>query len=275
MGNAVNSIDLAKSVRILSLEMTHRMNASHVGTCLSMADILAVLYCGMARVDPARPDWSDRDRVILSKGHGAAALYAVLARVGFFDEARLESFCGDGSLLMGHASHHVPGVEFSTGSLGHGLSLACGTALAALRQASRRRSFVILSDGECDEGSIWEAALFAPHHRLENLTAIIDYNGLQSFGRVGDVLGLEPFADKWRAFGWRVLEIDGHDHCQISAALDVVPDDDGRPTVVIARTVKGKGVSFMENALEWHYRAPDETQLHKALAELGAQGARS
>jgi len=271
MGDAVNSIALAKSIRVDVLEMTHRVNASHVGTCLSMADILAVLYDGVARVDPARPDWSDRDRVILSKGHGAAALYSVLARTGFFDAARLDSFCTDGSLLMGHASHHVPGVDFSTGSLGHGLSLGCGTALAAQRQNSRRRSFVILSDGECDEGAVWEAALFAPHHRLHNLTAIIDYNGLQSFGRISDVLGLEPFAAKWRAFGWRVVEIDGHDHGAVRAALAGAPDDDGRPAVVIAKTVKGKGVSFMENALEWHYRAPDEVQLQRALAELGSQ----
>jgi transketolase len=271
MGDAVNSIALARSIRVDVLGMTHRVNASHVGTCLSIADILAVLYAGVARVDPARPDWADRDRVILSKGHGAAALYAVLARTGFFDAGQLESFCADGSLLMGHASHHVPGVDFSTGSLGHGLSLACGTALAALRQHSRRRSFVILSDGECDEGAIWEAALFAPHHKLQNLTAIIDANGLQSCGRVGEVLGLEPLAAKWSAFGWRVVEIDGHDHRQIRTALAGTPENCEQPTVVIARTVKGKGVSFMENALEWHYRAPDAAQLQRALAELGPQ----
>lgn len=194
----------ARRIREHALRMVHRANASHIGTGLSMADILAVLYGGVARVDPTKPRAPDRDRVILSKGHGAAAFYAALAEAGFFEQSRLDTFCQDGSALAGHASHHVPGVDFSTGSLGHGLSLGCGVALGFKRDGKPGRAFVILSDGECDEGSIWEAVLFAPHHGLDNLVAIVDYNKIQSFGTVKEVLDLEPFADKWKAFRWHV-----------------------------------------------------------------------
>lgn len=249
--------------------MVHRANASHIGSSLSIADLLAVLYSGILRVDPARSDSSDRDRLILSKGHAAAALYAVLAERGFFPQEWLETYCQDESRLPGHVTAHgIPGVEVSTGSLGHGLSIACGMALAGKRDQRPYRVFVLLSDGECDEGSIWEAALFAPHHRLDNLIVIVDYNKIQGFGTVKDVLDLEPLADKWRAFRWKVREIDGHDHAQIAAVLRTVPLETGRPTVVIAHTVKGKGVSFMEDQLAWHYKSPDEEQLAHALAEL-------
>lgn len=251
--------------------MVHRARASHVGTCLSIADILAVLYTGVLRIDPAHPDAPDRDRFVLSKGHGGAALYAVLAERGFFPAAWLDAYCADGGRLAGHATHHgVPGVEVSTGSLGHGLPLACGMALSARRTGRSTRVVALLSDGECDEGATWEAALFAPHHRLDNLLAIVDYNKIQSFGRVADVLDLEPLAAKWRAFRWEVREVDGHDHDALRAAFADLPAAPGRPTMVIAHTVKGKGVRFMEDDLAWHYRSPTDAELAAALAELGA-----
>jgi transketolase len=260
---------LAGRVRAWAVRMVHHANASHIGTSLSMADLLAVLYHSVLHVDPGRPDWPERDRFILSKGHGAAALYATLAERGFFPQAWLKTYCDDGSPLAGHVTHHVPGVDFSTGSLGHGLSLGCGVALAGQRDGKAYRVFVQLSDGECDEGAVWEAALFAPHHRLDNLVALIDHNKIQSFGSVKEVLDLSPLADKWRAFGWSVREIDGHDHEHIHAALQAVPFESGRPSLVIAHTIKGKGVSYMENALAWHYKSPDDAQLAAALAELG------
>ena len=261
---------LATRIRVHVLRMTHRARSSHVGTCLSIADILAVLYGEVLHVDPARPDWPDRDRFILSKGHGTAAVYAVLAECGFFPKGWLDTYCQDGSKLAGHITHHgVPGVEASTGSLGHGLSIGCGMALAGKRDGRPYRVFVLLSDGECDEGSTWEAVLFAPHHCLDNLVAIVDYNKIQAFGTVKEVLDLEPLADKWRAFRWAVREIDGHDYEQIENALTSVPFEPGKPSAIIAHTVKGKGVSFMENQLAWHYKSPDDEQLAQALAELG------
>ncbi len=264
------SISLARAIRSNVLRMTHRSRASHVGSCLSSADILAVLYGSVLRVDAREPAAPERDRFILSKGHAAAALYATLAEREFFPKVWLERYTQDGSPLAGHAVHKgVPGVEVSTGSLGHGLPIGVGMALAAERTASPHRVFVLMSDGECDEGSVWEAALFASHHRLENLVAIVDVNGIQSFGKVSEVLSLEPFADKWRAFGWAVEELDGHDHSALEAALNGAPRTKGKPTLVLARTVKGKGVSFMENKLEWHYRSPNEEELARALAEVG------
>ena len=260
----------AARIRRHALRMVYRAGASHIGSCLSMADLLGVLYCRALRIDPRRPDWPERDRFVLSKGHGAAILYAALAERGFFPLEWLERYCADGSPLTGHINHlGVPGVEVSTGSLGHGLSIGCGMALAGRAAAAPRRCFVLLSDGECDEGSIWEAALFAPHHGLGNLTTIIDYNKIQSFGTVAEVLDLEPLADKWRAFGWRVLEIDGHDLVAIDGALRSVDASAERPLALIAHTVKGKGVSFMENDLFWHYRNPDADQLAAALREVG------
>jgi len=249
--------------------MTHRAKSSHVGTSLSIADLLAVLYGGALRVDPGRPDAPDRDRFILSKGHGCAALYATLAEGGFFPLEWLDTYCQDGSRLAGHITHYgVPGVEVSTGSLGHGLSIGCGMALAGKREERPYRVFVLLSDGECDEGSTWEAALFAPHHCLDNLVAIVDYNKIQAFGTVKEVLDLEPLADKWRAFRWAVQEIDGHDYSQIDNALTSIPFEPGKPSCIVAHTIKGKGVSFMENQLAWHYKSPNAEQLAQALAEL-------
>jgi transketolase len=260
----------ARRIRRAVLRMTHKANASHVGTSFSMADLLAVLYGGgLLRVDPSRPDWDDRDRFVLSKGHGAAGLYAALAEAGFFPKAWLDHYCEDGSPLAGHIHHEVPGVEVSTGSLGHGLSIACGMALAGKADGRAHRVFGLLSDGECDEGSTWEAALFAPHHRLDNLVAIVDHNKIQSFGTVKDVLDLDPFAAKWSAFGWAVREVDGHDHEALRLTLEELPFEPGRPSVLIAHTTKGKGVGFMEDRLLWHYRSVNAEQLAEALEEVG------
>jgi len=266
-------LSLARHIRLQTLKMIHRAKSSHVGSAFSMVDLLVVLYTKILRIEPRWPDWPERDRFLLSKGHACAPFYAVLAERGFFPRAWLNDFYADGSRLAGHATHEgVPGVEVSTGSLGHGLAMACGMALAGKRDRKAYRVFVLLSDGECDEGSTWEAALFAPHHRLDNLIAIIDYNKIQSLGTVKDVLNLEPLAAKWQAFGWAVQEIDGHNLEQIEPALARVPLEAGRPTCVGAHTVKGKGVSFMEDKLLWHYRSPDRDEMIRALMELeGAQ----
>lgn len=261
--------EMAARIRKQSLRMIHRAKSSHAGTTLSMADLLAVLYARTLRLNPTQPGWPARDRFLLSKGHGCAGLYAALAEVGFFPASWLEDFYLNGSRLAGHATHsNVPGIEASTGSLGHGLSLACGMALAAKLDGHAHRVFCLLSDGECDEGSTWEAALFAPHHRLDNLIAIVDYNKIQSLGHVRDILDLEPFADKWRAFGWATREIDGHSIEAIIEALDAVPFEANRPTCLIAHTVKGKGVSFMEDRVLWHYRAPSSEELAQAVVEI-------
>jgi transketolase len=250
--------------------MTNAGRSSHVGSALSCADILAVLYAETLVVEAGNPQRADRDRFILSKGHAGAAVYAVLAERGFFDPQLLSQHYRNGSILSGHVSHvGVPGVELSTGSLGHGLSVAAGMAWRARQRAAQWRTFVLLSDGECDEGSVWEAAMFAAHHRLSNLIAVVDYNGLQSIDTTENTLGLEPFADKWRSFGWEVTEVDGHDHQQLSTALAVVRGVEPRaPRCVLAHTVKGKGVSFMEGQVHWHYRSPDDHELAAALAEV-------
>jgi transketolase len=270
IANDLDPADFARKIRAHALRMVHRANASHIGSCLSMADILAVLYTRILQVDPLDPKNPDRDRFILSKGHAAAILYAALAERGFFPPAELDSYCASGSRLTGHVSHGVPGVEVSTGSLGHGLPIAVGMALAARADGRPAKVFCLLSDGECDEGSNWEAILFAPHHNLENLVVIVDYNKIQSFGRVSEVLELEPFAEKWRAFRWNTIEADGHDLAALEKIFQAAPQLAGRPTVIIAHTIKGKGVSFMEDRLEWHYKSPSVEQLDQALAEVGA-----
>jgi transketolase len=264
--------DLARRIRLHVVRMTNRAGASHVGSSLSMAELLAVLYTRILRVSPDTVKSADRDRFILSKGHGCAGLYAVLAECGFFPKDWLNRFYLDGSILPGHiTAGKIPGVEVSTGSLGHGLGMACGMALAGKLDATPYRVFALLSDGECDEGSTWEAALFAPHHRLDNLTAIVDYNKIQSLGHVREVLDLEPFADKWRSFGWAMREVDGHDPAEVEKTLAAVPFELGKPSCVIAHTVKGKGVSFMEDKLLWHYRIPAGEEYRAALLELGEQ----
>lgn len=260
-------VALARRLRVHVIQMTSRAKSSHVGGGLSMADILAVLYGSVLTIRPDDPDWPMRDRFVLSKGHACAGLYAVLAERGFFPLSDLETFYADGSRLSGHVTHtDVPGVECSTGSLGHGLPIATGMALAGREQGFR--VFCVLSDGECDEGSNWEAALFAGHHRLDNLTVVIDYNKIQSLGSVDEVLRLDPLHDKWASFGWHAVEVDGHDVEALHGALTAGPQASGRPTCVIAHTVKGKGVSFMEHQLLWHYRSPAGEELSRALAEL-------
>ncbi len=260
--------DLAHRVRVDVLRMVHRARASHVGSCLSSADILAVLYGAVMRFDPAAPTTPDRDRFILSKGHAAAAVYSVLAQIGCLAHTDLDEYGNDGSLLMTHVSHKIRGVEFSTGSLGHGLPFGVGKALAARRLHAVWRTFVLMSDGEMDEGSNWEALMFAGHHRLDNLVAVIDYNKLQSLASVKATLDLEPLSAKLESFGWSARELDGHDHAALQEALGTTPWAPGKPSIVIAHTVKGKGVSFMENRVEWHYKSPSATQLDEALAEL-------
>jgi transketolase len=261
--------DFARRVRIHALRMTNRGGGSHIGAVFSMADIIAVLYSAVLRLDPSEPRHPGRDRFILSKGHAGAGVYASLAERGFFPPDRLDQHYADGSDLSGHVSHKgIPGVELSTGSLGHGLSVAAGMAYGAKMDGKAHRVFCLMSDGECDEGSVWEAVLFAAHHHLDSLVAVIDYNKIQSLAPVAETLGLEPFADKWLAFGWSIVEVDGHDHAALSSVLTRVPAVTGKPTCVIAHTTKGKGVSFMENTVLWHYRIPRDAEFDAALREL-------
>ncbi len=258
-----NTRDLARKVRIHSLEMTNKGHTSHVGSCLSCADILAVLYGDVMNYRADNPRWENRDRFILSKGHAGAALYAVLVECGFFPAGLLDTHCQSGSILTGHVSHKVPGVEASTGSLGHGLSIGCGMAIA-----TKSRVFVLLSDGDLNEGSTWEAVMFAGQHRLHNLTAIVDYNGLQAMGETKKILDIKSVSKKVAEFGWRARDINGHNLTLIKSALTDTQKWDRRPTCIVAHTVKGKGVSFMERRTEWHYRSPSDEELEKALIEL-------
>ncbi len=261
---------LARAIRLDAVNMISAAKSSHIGSVFSIADIVAVLYGSVLRHRPDFPEWPERDRVILSKGHAGAAIYAALAECGYFSKEKLLTYYSDGSDLSGHISHcGVPGVELSTGALGHGLSVGAGMALHAKRRSLDFRTFVLMSDGECDEGSVWEAAMFSAHHRLGGLVVIVDYNELQSLTTTHDTLELEPFGDKWKAFGWDVVESDGHDLDALEQAMDV-PRHADRPRCVIAHTVKGKGVSFMERSVLWHYRSPAGEELADALTELGA-----
>lgn len=267
--SALQTRDLARRMRIQALCMVHRAKASHIGSALSICDIIAVLYGRIMQFDPCNPGWPGRDRFILSKGHACVAVYAALAEQGFIRQDTLRTYGEDHSMLMNHISHKVPGVEFSTGSLGHGLPFGVGKALAAKRRNQSWRTFVQLSDGELDEGSNWEAAMFAAHHGLDNLIAIVDYNKLQSLTTVEKTLRIEPLADKFTAFGWAVRELDGHDHQALYQALSSAPWEAGKPNILIANTIKGKGVGFMENNVAWHYKSPSSEQLAQALKELG------
>jgi transketolase len=261
--------ELGRRIRRHALLMTSGGGSSHIGSVFSMADILAVLYGQVLRVDPAQPKAPNRDRFILSKGHAGAGVYAALAERGFISLEMLRTHYMNGSKLSGHVSHKgIPGVELSTGSLGHGLGVGCGMAYAAKLGKHEHRVFVLMSDGECDEGSNWEAIQFAGHHRLGSLVAIVDYNKIQSIKPTEQTLGLEPFAAKWRDFRWEVLEVDGHDHEQLLAALSPARDRDAPPLCVIAHTIKGKGVSFMEHSVLWHYRTARGEELAAALQEL-------
>ncbi len=265
---------LAWLIRRHGLEMTHLSRGSHIGAIFSLAEIMATLYTGVLNVDPQNPKMPERDRLILSKGHAGAAVYAALAERGFFPVEELKTHYQNGSRLSGHVSHKgVPGVELSTGSLGHGLAVAAGMAMAAKLDKAEHRVFAVLGDGECDEGSVWEAALQAHQYQLDNLIAVIDHNRMQSLDFCENTLALEPFADKWTAFGWNAITVDGHDIHALQEAFAQAKANrgSGKPTVIIAVTVKGKGVSFMENDILWHYRTPQGEEYEAALKELEAQ----
>ncbi len=259
----------AHAFRKTILEMITRAGSGHPGGSLSVIDLLTALYFRHLRHDPGNPAWPDRDRVVLSKGHACPAWYVVLAECGYFDPSHLWTLRQLGSLLQGHPDMtRTPGVEISTGSLGMGLSAASGMALAGKRDGRPYRVFAVLGDGECQEGSVWEAAMFAAHYGLDNLTAIVDRNGLQQTGRTEERLRLDPLADKWRAFNWEVQEIDGHDMGAIVCALEAAATLAGRPHAIVARTVKGKGVSFAEGVAGYHGKALTQDELARALAEL-------
>jgi transketolase len=261
---------IAARIRARVIEMSHAAETPHLGSSLSCVDLLGATYWGPLRIDPQRPLDPDRDRFILSKGHAATALYAVLAERGFFDPALLETYDTDGGALPEHPGLQcVPGVEAATGSLGHGLPLALGMALAARIQGRPSRQFVLMSDGECEEGSVWEAAMFAPAQKLDRVVVMIDYNKWQATGRSDEIMALAPLAEKWRAFGWDACEVDGHDLSAVLAAISREPDGTGRPRVIVAHTVKGKGVSFMEDDNNWHYRIPTADEVRRARVELG------
>lgn len=258
------NVALAEHIRRIVLEQSKRANVGHIGSSLSIADIMAALFGGVLRLEPH----PDRDRFVLSKGHAALALYAALAATGRLDMSALDRFCTDGTDLGTHPEHTVDGIDFSTGSLGQGLSMGAGAALAARLQGSDRRVFVLLSDAELNEGSTWEGVMFAAHHTLANLIAIVDLNGQQALGYTADVIDLRPVADRWRAFGWDVHEVDGHDVDVLAAVIDGLSAD--RPHVLLAETTFGKGVSYMEKKIAWHYLPMSDEQYEQALAELPA-----
>lgn len=265
----INSIQLAAQLRAKAVEMSHAADAAHLASSLSCIDIIAVLYQSVLNLSPLNPKWDDRDRFILSKGHAATALYAALAYKGYLTEDDLKTYGKAGSLLEEHPSPKLPGVEAATGSLGHGLPCGCGFALAGRIKSQKYRTFVLMSDGECNEGSVWEASLFAAANKLGNLCAFVDFNKWQATGRSKEVLALDPLADKFKTFGWNVHEIDGHDHQQILNAVNGVSLDNTKPTMVVSHTVKGKGISFMEDDNNWHYRIPTVEEVEMAKTELG------
>ncbi|MCF7762483.1 MAG: transketolase [Verrucomicrobia bacterium] len=260
---------MCRAIRTRLVEMSHQAGVPHLGSSLSCVEILAAAYWGGLNLDPSCPDDPDRDRFILSKGHAASTLYAALALRGFFPLSLLDDFAKAGSRFPEHPSPHcLPGVEVATGSLGHGLSLALGMALAGRIQARKFRSFAVLSDGECNEGTVWEAALFAGGQKLDRVGVIIDYNKWQATGRSNEVMALEPMREKWNSFGWSTYEIDGHDLKALGSTIRAVPDGTGKPVAVVAHTVKGKGVSFMEDDNNWHYRVPSASELAEAKREI-------
>lgn len=259
----------ANWIRLRSLEMVHKARLGHPGGDLSAADILATLYLRVLNVDPSRPSMPDRDRFLMSKGHSSGALYCTLAKAGFISEEDLASYMMPGAKLNGHPDRNkIPGVEANTGPLGHGLPIAVGCALAAKLDGAQWRTFVLTGDGELQEGSNWEAAMSAAHFKLDNLTVIVDRNRFQQGAGTEETIQLEPLADKWRSFGWEVVEVDGHDHAALLQRFNTLPAEQGKPTCVIAHTTKGKGVSFIENRGEWHHRVPTEDELHIARGEL-------
>lgn len=262
--------EITNVIRKDIVSMICKSKSGHPGGSLSAVEILTALYFDQMNIDPTNPKMEDRDRFVLSKGHAAPALYAILAERGYFDKEELNHLRELGSMLQGHPDmKKIPGVEMSTGSLGQGFSVACGMAMAAKLDNAPWNVYALLGDGEVQEGIIWEAAMSAAHYKLDNMIAFLDYNGLQIDGEVESVMSINPIEDKFRTFGWNVITIDGHDFDQIFAALDMAKDTVGKPTMIIAKTVKGKGVSFMENQASWHGSAPSEEQLEQALSELG------
>ena len=265
--------DLEKKANIIRryvIEMISNAEGGHIGGALSIADIMAVLYFHILKIDPENPEWEDRDRVILSKGHASAAWYAALAERGYFPKEELLTFDHINSRLQGHPDmDKTPGVDMSSGSLGQGISAALGMALAARYLKKIYRTFVILGDGETQEGQIWEAAMVAANYNTDNLIAILDYNKLQLYGETNTIMNIEPIIEKWRVFGWNTIEINGHRINEIVQALEEAVKFEGKPTIVVAHTIKGKGVSFMENKVEWHSLAPTKEQAKQALKELG------
>ncbi len=268
-GSVLEIKDLARRVRVNVLKMVAKANSGHPGGSLSETDILAVLYGKVMNHNPSDPDLIDRDRFILSKAHACPGLYAVLAETGYFEVKELDTFRQIDSRIQGHAHIKTPGVEMSGGSLGQGLSFGVGVSLASRLNSLPSRTFVLLGDGECDEGQIWEAAMSASHHELDNLVAIVDRNRIQNDRWTHEVMSLEPFLDKWKAFGWNSLEVDGHNIDELLSAFHKAEQTKGRPSVIIANTMKGKGVSFMENNVDFHGKAPSPDELSKALKELG------
>ena len=262
---------LAREIRVRIIENSHRTSTPHLGSCLSCVDILVAAYFHVLRIDPADPRNADRDRFILSKGHGAAALFPVLALRGFYPVAMLQTYGEDGGLFAQHppAPKYLAGIEAATGSLGHGMPMGLGMALAGRIQRRSYNVVALMSDGECNEGSIWESAMFAASQRMERLCVIIDFNKWQATGRSREVLALDPLIDKWRAFGWSATEADGHDMAELVKLLSNVPDGSGKPVMIVAHTVKGKGVSFMEDDNNWHYRIPKAEEVAAAKKELG------
>lgn len=264
----MTSQQLAWMIRRHGIEMTHLSGGSHIGAIMSVADVIAVLYTDIINFNAKKPKDDTRDRFILSKGHAGAAIYAALAENGFFDTEELKTHYQNGSRLSGHVSHHVPGVDFSTGSLGHGLSAAAGMALAAKQDKKTHKIYVVIGDGECNEGSVWEAALFAVHFGLDNLVCIVDHNKMQSLDFCDKTLSTTPLKGIWESFGWNVADVNGNDHTELHDALSNIQANN-KPTVIIANTVKGKGISFMENDILWHYRFPHEGwEYDQAVSEL-------
>lgn len=261
--------NIAREVRCSILTMVKEAGVGHIGGSLSITDILVSLYFKVLKINPKKPGWPDRDRLVMSKGHGAAAIYSTLAEKGFFPKEELKTFGLINSNLQVHPDKNkVPGIEASTGALGQGLSIGLGMALAARLNKKDYYTFVILGDGETQEGQVWEAAMFASHYRIDNLTAILDYNNVQLMGNVSEIIEIAPVAEKWSSFGWKVLEIDGHNFDQIIESFYKAKEVKGKPTIIIANTTKGKGVSFMQNTCKWHGSVPTQEEYIKAMAEL-------
>ncbi|MDB5084540.1 MAG: transketolase [Bacilli bacterium] len=258
-------------IRMDVLQLIHGAQTGHTGGSLSNSDILTVLYYSVMRHDPSRANWPGRDRFIASKGHSVESLWCILADLGYFPKEELKTYCQFGTRLIGHPNNKVPGIEMNTGALGHGLSISVGMAMGAKMNGEPYRVFCLMGDGEQAEGSIWEAAMAAAHYKLDNLIGIIDRNRLQISGGTEDVMGLEPLGSKWEAFGWQVTQVDGNDIPGLSDVLHAVPLQRGKPTLIIANTVKGKGVSFAENQPEWHHHVPNDVELRLALEQLSAE----